>query len=91
MLLGIWDNYEHLEECLSMAELEAILLASRNREKRQQVFAAALKGIDLNKDEDLEQRRKEIEMRAQARIAGVELEDYRNMTLQDIGIEITQE
>ena len=49
-LLGIYKSYEELEDSLSMPELTAILKAVRDKEAAAQRFAAALKGIDLEKD-----------------------------------------
>jgi hypothetical protein len=47
MLLGIYKNIEELEDNLSLEELEAILIAKHDQEHEQRVFAAALKGVDL--------------------------------------------
>lgn len=44
----MWDNYEDLEEKLSLDELMATLEAAREREHRQNKFMAALKGVDLD-------------------------------------------
>ena len=50
MLTGAWRNFEHIEEELSMEELIAIVKAIRDKEHRGHKMAAALKGIDLDKD-----------------------------------------
>ena len=50
-MLGIWKDFNDLEESLSMPELTAILEASRAKEKREQKFLAALQGVDLDEDE----------------------------------------
>ena len=70
MLLGIWKNIEELEDSLSLPELNAILSASRDREHRSNKFAAALRGIDLDKHskEQNEERFEEINRRAQAKL-----------------------
>ena len=70
MLIGIWKNIEDLEDNLSLPELNAILGASRDREYRQNKFAASLKGIDLDKisAEQNQERFDEIERRAQAKL-----------------------
>lgn len=72
MLLGIWRNIQDLESNLSIPEMEAILGATREREYRQQKFAAALKGIDLDEqqDEDVRERMERVEARAGARLRG---------------------
>lgn len=71
MLLGIWKNIAELEAELSLPELEAMLKAYREQENRRNKFAAALKGIDLDEEEDDVNMRKEIlDRRVQARLAG---------------------
>lgn len=50
-LLGIWKNYEELEENLSVDELLSILNAQRKLQREQQRFFAAIQGIDLSDDE----------------------------------------
>jgi hypothetical protein len=71
MLLGIWKNIEELEDALSLPEVEAMLHAMRERENRANRFAAALKGINLDEEEDDANLRKEImERRVQARLNG---------------------
>jgi hypothetical protein len=56
MLLGIYQNVEHLENVLSLEELNAIIEAGRERDMRNWKFQASLKGIKLDdeKDEELE-------------------------------------
>jgi hypothetical protein len=46
----MWDNFEEMEEKLSMPELTAILTATREKIEREQRFAAALQGVDLSGD-----------------------------------------
>jgi hypothetical protein len=48
-VLGIWKDYEELEESLSMAELSATLEIKRELEYNDKKFFAAMKGIDLDK------------------------------------------
>lgn len=48
-LLGIWRDYEDLENSLSMPELNATLAAKRDQEYQAQKFNAALQGVDLDK------------------------------------------
>ena len=47
-MLGVWKNYEDLEENLCVEELIEILNAVRDREHRERVFLAALQGVDLD-------------------------------------------
>lgn len=72
MLLGIWTNVAHLEECLNLPELEAILLAARDKEHRHHKFLAALKGIDLDEGDkrDAQDRFAEIQRRVEAKLHG---------------------
>lgn len=48
MLLGIWENFEHLEETVSLEELNAVVKAGRDREMRNWKFQASLKGVKLD-------------------------------------------
>ena len=48
-LLGIWKDYEELEESLSMPELMAILEAKREQDYADKKFLAGIQGIDLDK------------------------------------------
>lgn len=72
--MGIWKNVEDLEESLSLPELQAILGASREKEYRHQKFMAALKGIDLeaNQNEDAKARFDEVQRRVEAQLTGVD-------------------
>lgn len=75
MLLGIYKNIEELEDNLCLAEVEAILTVAREKEHRQQVFAAALKGIDLDENNSAGEEHFEIvKARAEARLAGTDAE-----------------
>jgi len=46
--LGIWENFEEMEDKLTLNELEEILEAGREAEHRKMKFMAALKGIELD-------------------------------------------
>jgi hypothetical protein len=48
-VLGIWKDYEELEQSLSMPELTATLEIKRELEYNDKKFFAAMKGIDLDK------------------------------------------
>lgn len=48
-LLGIWKDYQELEDNLSMPELSAILVAKNKSDYEERRFLAALQGVDLEK------------------------------------------
>jgi hypothetical protein len=48
-VLGIWKDYEELEQSLCMPELTATLEIKRELEYNDKKFFAAMKGIDLDK------------------------------------------
>lgn len=50
MLLGIWENIEHLEQTMSLEELNKVIEAGRERDMRHWRFQASLKGIKLDDD-----------------------------------------
>ena len=53
--MGNWRNYEELEENLSMPELIQTLKSFKKQKSEDRKFAAGLKGIELNIDEDEEE------------------------------------
>jgi hypothetical protein len=50
MLLGIWKNYEELEDSVSLPELTSILVAKHDKDQQNRKFLAALQGVDLDKE-----------------------------------------
>ena len=50
-LLGHWKNYDDLESSLCYEELLVTLNASREKERRDRIFFAALQGVDLEAEE----------------------------------------
>jgi translation initiation factor 1 (eIF-1/SUI1) len=48
--LGIWKDFEELENSISMPELVSILVAKREKDQEDRKFLAAIQGIDLDKD-----------------------------------------
>lgn len=54
-LLGIWKDYEELESSLSMPELSETLNARREDIYNQRKFMAALKGIDMDSNQEKEE------------------------------------
>lgn len=49
-MLGIWKNYDELESSLCMAELTALLTHKRDSDYQDKKFAAAIQGVDLDKN-----------------------------------------
>jgi hypothetical protein len=47
-MLGIWKNFEEIEENLTLAELEKLLEVKREQDYSDKKFAAALKGVNLD-------------------------------------------
>ena len=60
-LLGIWKDYNDLEESLSMPELVATLEISRDLEYQKNKFLAAIQGVDLDKNSESGKGQKEWE------------------------------
>lgn len=49
-LLGIWKNYDELEQNVSLPELMALLTQKRESDYESKKFFAAIQGIDLDKN-----------------------------------------
>jgi hypothetical protein len=49
-LLGIWKDYQELEESLSITELLATLSSKRELDYEEKKFLAAIQGVDLDKN-----------------------------------------
>jgi hypothetical protein len=49
-LIGIWKDYEELESFLSMPELTATIKIKRELDYSDKKFAAAMQGVDLDKN-----------------------------------------
>lgn len=86
----MWKNIEDLEDSLNLEELKLILQSSREKELRSQKFFAALKGIDLDKQEtkDAEQRFLEVQQRVEARLNGIDEQVYE---MNSLGFEVEKE
>lgn len=73
-LLGIWKDYEDLEQSLSMPELIATLSAKRDLDYNEKKFLASIQGVDLDKASSQEQGKEDpwerIKARAAARARG---------------------
>ena len=51
--MGKWLNYDELESTMCVEELIVTVNAIREKESRDRKFAAALQGIDLDEEEEL--------------------------------------
>lgn len=47
-LLGVWKNFQELEENISIPELESIFATINEKDYEDKKFSAALKGVDLD-------------------------------------------
>lgn len=52
--MGIWKNYDELEDNMSVDELLSTINAARKAEQDRQRFLAAIQGIDLSDTEPLD-------------------------------------
>jgi hypothetical protein len=86
-LVGAWKDFEEMETTLSLPELEAILEAARKRERERQKFQAALKGVNLDENEEA-LTGDDIKRRVEAKMSGMTEEQFE---LQEIGIAIQEE
>jgi len=87
-LLGHWKNFEDIEDTLTLDELQKILEAAREKDHNKQRFAAALQGVDLDKDKKEDTSFDEVKRRAQSKISGVSEEE---LGFADIGITVVEE
>jgi hypothetical protein len=60
-VLGIWKDYQELEESLSMPELMATLSTKRELDYEEKKFLAAIQGVDLDKQSGSSRGQKEWE------------------------------
>lgn len=76
-MLGIWDNFEEMEEKITFEELEAILKAKGDNDFRHWKFQASLKGIDLDSGQEEEMITVEDKIQEiKARQAGMDEDTY---------------
>lgn len=87
-LLGHWRNFEHLEESLSLPEIKIILETHAEQKRKDQVFLAAIQGIDLE-EQNYKARYKEIKERARNKIHGEQA--WESMSLSDLGMFVMDE
>ncbi|QNN98305.1 hypothetical protein SEA_LILMARTIN_55 [Streptomyces phage LilMartin] len=83
-MLGIWKNFEEIEENLTLAELEKLLEVKRESDFADKKFAAALKGINLDDPAEGDAPTfEDIKRRAEAKAKGVSAEE---LEFAEIGI-----
>lgn len=87
-MLGIWKNVEELEESICLEELELIIKAARDREHRHNKFMAALKGINLDENNDAKERFDAVKRRAEAKRQGKSVE---SLEFAELGLDIVEE
>lgn len=76
-MIGHWKNFEELEENLCLAELYRLLEASREQKHQDRKFAAALKGVDLDKEAlESDTSFEDVKKRVEARLSGMTEEQY---------------
>ncbi|QJD50805.1 tail assembly chaperone [Streptomyces phage Bmoc] len=74
-MLGIWKNFEEIEENLTLAELEKLLEVKRDQDFQEKKFVAALKGISLDDPNEGDAPSfEDIKRRAEAKAKGVSAE-----------------
>jgi hypothetical protein len=59
--LGIWKDYQDMEDSISMPEFTSLLVAKREQDYEQRKFLAAIQGIDLDKESGKSKGQKEWE------------------------------
>jgi hypothetical protein len=60
-LLGIWKDYNELEESLSLSEIMAIISSKRDLDYQEKKFFAAIQGVDLEDSSESDRGQKEWE------------------------------
>lgn len=90
-LLGIWKDYNELEESLSMEELVVTLNAKRDSDYQDKKFAAAMQGVDLDKqsgkNDEWEQMKARVFSKGQAK-DGDDILAYQGANAQKAGFGI---
>jgi hypothetical protein len=79
-LLGIWKDYEQLEDSLSMPEITSILLAKRESDYEEKKFFAAIQGIDLDGKNGKDRGQKEWEDMKSRVFSGGSAKDSNDIT-----------
>jgi hypothetical protein len=73
---------------LSLSELNQILDSARKTQREQNVFLAAIQGIDLNKNQQGDSKFEEVKKRVEARLRGMTEEE---LDLSEMGIMVETE
>ena len=60
-ILGIWKNYNELEESICIPELFSIIESKRDLDYQEKKFSAAIQGVDLDKESGSSRGQKEWE------------------------------
>lgn len=90
-MLGIWKNFDDIEENLNVFEISAIRDAAHKKDHERRKFEAMLhKGVDLDKDNNSDDVPSfdDIKRRAEARNTGLTEEQIEFAT---VGIQIIEE
>lgn len=88
MMLGMWKNFEELEEALSIEELESLLTAAREKEYRNFRAMAAVQGIDLDDGKEERNPLEEARMKLEAEKRGMKQD---HLEIDMLGFEIEYE
>lgn len=89
MLIGTWKNFDHLERSLTLDELELVLQTYRDQRMEDRRFAAALKGIDIDaENNDSEEAVRRAKVRAEARLRG---ENPEHAEFADMGLMVEED
>lgn len=80
-VLGIWKNYEELEECMSLPELLATIERSRELDYDEKKFLAAMQGVDLDSQGEKEEDPWEaLKARVAAKTSGIDVLNQNDIT-----------
>jgi len=82
--MGAWKSIREMEEELTLEELYALIDGMHRTEHRHNRFAAALQGVDLDKDNKQDDAFDRLKMKAAAELAGKDEDEF---VLNMIGIE----
>lgn len=77
-----------MEDALNLKELEVVVSASREREERERKFFAAIQGIDLEANNDHQEKFEAVKRRVEAKRSG-KSED--TLVFESLGIDVITE
>jgi len=84
---GTWKSFDDVESNLCLAEMNMLIQTARDAQWEQKRFAAALKGVDLDKQVGTQSRFDEVKRRAQAKAAGVSEEEIEYDSMFEIDLD----